>query len=215
MTKDKQETSKVVPVPNVELAQDGELKQYYKQEQMFSQEWWREKFRNAKPIGRGAKVLSDEDKLWFCNVTNYRWLRLVVEAVLEKYGDEGRNLIQDVLMKDGEEMGKFFLDVLDIKERDPLALAAIMATGDACWGHNVALKDIASDRSRANFVVSWCGLAASGAATPTLCFAVGPAYGQGMLKAVDPSMEKIEMEIIPGPPSGCFCLGELQIRWKK
>jgi len=177
-----------------------EKKQCMENEEMFTREWWKEKFKHAKSIGYGAKALRDEDKLWFAGPVNYRWLRLVVEAIVEKYGDEAKKIIQKVIQEDGKQMGEFFLDMLGIEERDAVAFAAVMASADAAWGHNVGLTDVAPDRSRARSICSWCGLAASGSVTKEFCEIIGNPYGVGVLEAIDPTLKKIRLNSYIGPP---------------
>jgi len=188
------------PLLTADEEQIIEKKIWMHNEHMFTREWWKEKFKHAKSIGYGGKVLRDEDKLWFASTTNYRWLRRVVEAVVEKFGDEAKGVIFDTIQEDGKEMGEFFLDVLGIEERDPLAFIAVMASVDSCWGHNNAITNVAPDRSRATSVCSWCELAASGSTTKALCELVGGAMVMGMHSAVDPTGTKIAFDGYVGPP---------------
>jgi hypothetical protein len=86
-----------------------EEKIWMNDEKMFTREWWKEKFKNAKSIGYGAKELRDEDKVWFAGPINYRWLGAVVEAVIEKFGDDAIGTIQEAIYNEGKRMGAFMV----------------------------------------------------------------------------------------------------------
>jgi len=170
----------------------------------FTTEWWRELFKKGKPLGYGGVELRDEDKyLWVLQLQ--RWHSALAQAVVQKYGKEGEQLVEDSYVSEAALIFRFLMDSLNVKPKTVAEACGVMASFDRNAGNEAEIKNVPPDGSSAEFYCKRCQMFESGLTTKAVCNQVAPLMGKALMMAIgSPLAEKIETtEVDIDPPKHC------------